>query len=216
MNKLKRYVCTFVTLLISACVWAASSSQADCDDAKFYISLIASVVALIGTFVNYWSIKRKQFSTLVTSERLRFVKEWREYSARFCELLGDGKRNKNNKTIGYYYYKLIFMCNPTKPESYIDKEVVRLLEQLYTLNQKLCLGNKQGENEQDKNQKIENEQDIKMQELKRLQKRFVTLMQSNIAIEWHGITAESRKGHLSDEHKEDLRQEHYKDYLESV
>ena len=49
-----------------------------------------------------------------------------------------------------------------------------------------------------------------------MQKRFVALMQANIAIEWHGITAESRKGHLSDEHKEDLRQEHYKDYLESV
>lgn len=206
MNKLKRYVCTLVILLISTFVWAASSSQADSDDTKSYISLIASAVALIGTIVNYWSIKRKQFSKLVTSERLQFVKEWRECSARFCELLGEGKQNANNETIDYYYYKLIFMCNPTKPESYIDKEVVRLLEQLYTLNQKLCLGNKQGENEQDK----------KMQELKRMQKRFVTLMQANIAIEWHGITAESRKGHLSDEHKEDLRQEHYKDYLESV
>ena len=80
MNKLKRYVCTLVILLISTFVWAARSSQADSDDAKSYLSLIASAVALIGTIVNYWSIKRKQFSHLVTSERLQFVKEWRECS----------------------------------------------------------------------------------------------------------------------------------------
>lgn len=95
------------------------------------------------------------------------------------------------------------MCNPTKPEAYIDKELVGLLEQLYILYQEL-------------NNNTCEEKDKKKQQLKLMQKRFVALMQANIAIEWHGITAESRKGHLSDEHKEDLRQEHYKDYLESV
>ena len=203
MNKLKRYVCTLVILLISTFVWAARSSQADSDDAKSYLSLIASAVALIGTIVNYWSIKRKQFSHLVTSERLQFVKEWRECSARFCELLGDCGKKKNKDKIDYYYYKMIFMCNPTKPEAYIDKELVGLLEQIYILYQEL-------------NNNTCEEKDKKKQQLKLMQKRFVALMQANIAIEWHGITAESRKGHLSDEHKEDLRQEHYKDYLESV
>ena len=203
MNKLKRYVCTLVILLISTFVWAASSSQADSDDAKSYISLIASAVALIGTFVNYWSNKRKQFSDLVTSERLQFVKEWRECSAKFCELLGDCEKKENEDKIDYYYYKLVFMCNPTKPESYIDKDLVGLLEQIYILYQEL------------KNDTCE-EKDKKKQQLKLIQKRFVALMQANIAIEWHGITAESRKGKLSDEQKEDLRMEHYKNYLEFV
>lgn len=203
MNKLKRYVCTLAILLISTFVWAASSSQADSDDAKSYISLIASAVALIGTFVNYWSNKRKQFSDLVTSERLQFVKEWRECSAKFCELLGDCEKKENEDKIDYYYYKLVFMCNPTKPESYIDKDLVGLLEQIYILYQEL------------KNDTCE-EKDKKKQQLKLIQKRFVALMQANIAIEWHGITAESRKGKLSDEQKEDLRMEHYKNYLEFV
>ena len=203
MNKLKRYVCTLAILLISTFVWAASSSQAESDDAKSYISLIASAVALIGTFVNYWSNKRKQFSDLVTSERLQFVKEWRECSAKFCELLGDCEKKENEDKIDYYYYKLVFMCNPTKPESYIDKDLVGLLEQIYILYQEL------------KNDTCE-EKDKKKQQLKLIQKRFVALMQANIAIEWHGITAESRKGKLSDEQKEDLRMEHYKNYLEFV
>lgn len=167
MNKLKRYVCTLVILQISTFVWAASSSQADSDDAKSYLSLIASAVALIGTIVNYWSIKRKQFSGLVTSERLRFIKEWRECSAKFCELLGDCGKKKNKDKIDYYYYKMIFMCNPTKPEAYIDKELVGLLEQLYILYQEL-------------NDNTCEEKDKKKQQLKLMQKRFVALMQANI------------------------------------
>ena len=34
-------------------------------------------------------------------------------------------------TLEYYYYKLLLMCNFTRAESYMDIEVVNLLNQLY-------------------------------------------------------------------------------------
>ena len=204
MNKLKRCIFAFLTFVFSSSIWANNFAQAVSDDTMSYIGIITAVVALIGTIVNYWSFKRKQYSNLVTAERLRFVKDWRECSARFCELLIEPKecthREGQKNSIEYYYYKLVFMCNPTKPESYVDIEVVSLLEQLYVLYEEIH-----------KNDCKEKEK--KEQELMQKKKQFVALIQTNIAIEWQGITAESRKGKLSEEQKEDIRQEHYMYYL---
>ena len=203
----KRCVLVILILMFSSSLRANDLIWAISDDTKSDFGIITSLIALIGTIVTYWSFKRKQFSDLVTAERLRFVKEWREYSARFCELLTDSKENvsgsKKECSIEYYYYKLIFMCNPTKPESYLDQEVVGLLEQLYALYEEIR------KNECKEKDKLE-------QELKLKRNQFVALIQANIAVEWQGITAESRKGKLSDEQKEDLRQEHYKNYLKKV
>lgn len=203
----KRCVLVILILMFSSSLRADDLIWAISDDTKSDFGIITSLIALIGTIVTYWSFKRKQFSDLVTAERLRFVKEWREYSARFCELLTDSKENisesKKECSIEYYYYKLIFMCNPTKPESYLDQEVVGLLEQLYALYEEIRM------NECKEKDKLE-------QELKLKRNQFVALIQANIAVEWQGITAESRKGILSDEQKEDLRQEHYKNYLKKV
>lgn len=207
MNRSKRYILTILTSMFSAIIWADNWGQTISDDTKSDVGIITGIVALIGTIVTYLSFKRKLFYDLITAERLGFVKEWREYSARFCELLTDSNGNKPKESqkysIEYYYYKLIFMCNPTKQEAYIDQEVVGLLEQLYTLYKEIR------NNECKEKDKLE-------QELKQKKKQFIALIQANIAIEWHGITDESRKGKLSDEQKEDLRQEHYKSYLESI
>lgn len=81
------------------------------------------------------------------------------------------------------------MCNSTKPESYVDIEVVKQLNQLYQAKGK-----------------VSNEQFEK----------FVALMQANLAIEWKGTNLESRKGQLSEKEKENLRMNVYKDYLNDV
>ena len=80
-------------------------------------------------------------------------------------------------------------CNSTKPESYVDIEVVKQLNQLYQAKGK-----------------VSNEQFEK----------FVALMQANLAIEWKGTNLESRKGQLSEKEKENLRMNVYKDYLNDV
>ena len=77
------------------------------------------------------------------------------------------------------------MCNSTKPESYVDIEVVKQLNLLY----------------QDKG-KVSNEQ----------LEKFVALMQANIAIEWKGTNLESRKGQLSEKEKEKLRLDNFECY----
>lgn len=78
------------------------------------------------------------------------------------------------------------MCNSNKQESYVDIEIVNLLNKLY----------------KDKD-KVSDEQI----------RTFVDLMQANIAIEWKGTNLESLKGNLSDSKKEWLRMNIYKDYL---
>ena len=81
------------------------------------------------------------------------------------------------------------MCNPTKPDAYMDKEVVEMLTHLY--KNKINLEEKEIEN-------------------------FIALMQANISLEWIGTSSESRKGTLSDNEKESIRLKCYKDYKEYV
>ena len=78
------------------------------------------------------------------------------------------------------------MCNSNKQESYVDIEIVNLLNKLY----------------KDKD-KVSDEQI----------RTFVALMQANITIEWKGMNLESLKGQLSSKDKEYLRINIYKDYL---
>lgn len=77
------------------------------------------------------------------------------------------------------------MCNSTKPESYVDIEVVKQLNLLYQAKGK-----------------VSNEQFEK----------FVALMQANLAIEWKGTNLESRKGQLSEEEKGNLRFDSFENY----
>ena len=66
----------------------------------------------------------------------------------------------------YYYYKLLLMCNFTRAESYMDIEVVNLLNQLYRDKGKVS--------------------GVQLKE-------FVALMQANIFLEWKGTGRESQK-----------------------
>lgn len=142
------------------------------------VSFITSIVALIGTIVTYLTFRHKLFTDTITKERLNFIKDWRESATCFCVLLtlkNENKQCKNNVIDGhpleYYYYKLLLMCNSNKQESYVDIEIVNLLNKLY----------------KDKD-KVSDEQI----------RTFVDLMQANIAIEWKGTNLESLKGNLSD------------------
>ena len=152
------------------------------------------IAAVVSAIVSYWIFKRQQFNDTITKERLNFIKDWRECAACFCGLLA--LKNESFKVdefeghkLEYYYYKLLLMCNSTKPESYVDIEVVKQLNLLYQAKGK-----------------VSNEQFDKI----------VALMQANLAIEWKGTNLESRKGQLSEKEKENLRMNVYKDYLNDV
>lgn len=70
------------------------------------------------------------------------------------------------------------MCNFTRAESYMDIEVVNLLNQLYRDKGKVS--------------------DVQL-------KKFVALMQANIFLEWKGTGCESQKGQLSEEEKGEFK-----------
>lgn len=70
------------------------------------------------------------------------------------------------------------MCNFTRAESYMDIEVVNLLNQLYRDKGKVS--------------------DVQL-------KKFVALMQANFFLEWKGTGRESQKGQLSEEEKGEFK-----------
>lgn len=159
------------------------------DDINSLVALITSLLTFLGVVVTYWQFRRKQFTDTITKERLNFIKEWRECATCLCTLLSGCSLNQDDKLtkqpIGYYYYKLLLMCNSNKIDAYVDNCVVGMLKKLYA--------------DYNNNKQIdENELDD-----------FVALMQANIAIEWKGTELESLKGRLSTEQKENIRQEYF-------
>ena len=192
MWNFKRCFCIVLLFSMSMYVLAVSndSTQVKTTGTAMVVSLVTSIVALIGTFVTYWKFRRQLFTDTITKERLNFIKDWRECAACFCGLLA--LKNESFKVdefeghkLEYYYYKLLLMCNSTKPESYVDIEVVKQLNLLYQAKGK-----------------VSNEQFEK----------FVALMQANLAIEWKGTNLESRKGQLSEEEKGNLRFDSFENY----
>ena len=77
------------------------------------------------------------------------------------------------------------MCNFTRAESYMDIEVVNLLNQLYRDKGKVS--------------------DVQL-------KKFVALMQANIFLDLKGTGRESQKGQLSEEEKGNLRFDSFENY----
>lgn len=174
----KRYVCIIMLFVFSMHVFANRlANNETTNNTATIVSFITSIVALIGTIVTYLTFRHKLFTDTITKERLNFIKDWRESATCFCVLLtlkNENKQCKNNIIDGhpleYYYYKLLLMCNSNKQESYVDIEIVNLLNKLY-----------KGKD------KVSDEQI----------RTFVDLMQANIAIEWKGTNLESLKGNLS-------------------
>ena len=94
------------------------------DDINSLVALITSVLTFLGVIVTYWQFRRKQFTDTITKERLNFIKEWRECATCLCILLSGCSLNQDDKLtkqpVGYYYYKLLLMCNSNKIDAYVD------------------------------------------------------------------------------------------------
>lgn len=109
MGKIKRYACIIMLFGMSMQVLAQANDAHEGETgAATIVSLVASLVALIGTFVTYWKFKRQQFTDTITKERLNFIKDWRECATCFCGLLT--LKNKYTEigsfeghTLEYYY-----------------------------------------------------------------------------------------------------------------
>jgi len=187
---LMRSLCALMLLVWTIPLFATTGNGPLLPDEKLDSIISGGIAVVVSVIVSCWTVSRKQFADTITKERLNFIKEWRECTTYFClKLKGANKSVPDEKTLDYYYYKLLLMCNPTKPDAYMDKEVVEMLTHLY--KNKINLEEKEIEN-------------------------FIALMQANISLEWIGTSSESRKGTLSDNEKESIRLKCYKDYKEYV
>lgn len=162
-------------------------------NATVVAAFVSSIFTLCGGLFAYWKFRRQQFTDTITKERLNFIKEWRECAAHFCTLLSPEIYKYENAyeqyPLEYYFYKLLLLCDSTKSNSYMDIDVVNQVTHLY-----------------------EERNHVNKDELY----RFLALMQANISLEWKGATKESSKGNISEDEKEQIRQECYCSYLDWV
>lgn len=146
---------------------------------------------VVATFISsgfaYILYKRKQFSEVITRERINYIKHLREHAIGFCEQL-DAKEC-NSAKLTNHYYALQFLFNPTTPSNYWDKEIVELLDHLY----------KNHENKQTAEFRVHLD-------------KFIRCLQADLGLEWHGFYKESIQGQLSQKKKEELRFKFFKNY----
>lgn len=182
----------FLGLLEYCCIpiYATSTTHNELEDGYVgvVVALVTSLVTFLGVLIAYWQFRRKQFTDTITKERLNFIKVWRESAICFCVLISGNSLNQEDgglakRSVDYYYYKLLLMCNSNKKDAYVDRCVVKMLKKLY--------------------EDYKNKQRVDEKELD----DFVALMQANIAIEWKGTELESRKGRLTIEQKDNIRKE---------
>lgn len=100
-------------------------------------------------------------------------------------------KEKQEPTLTHYYYALLFSFNPTKSSGYWDRTITHQLKDLY-----------------------ENKDKADSEYFQNNLKVFISCMQANLNLEWHGIHNESVKGKLSNEEKDELRYSFYREYRE--
>ena len=150
------------------------------------LAFISSSTALI---VSIRKDRKEAFINVVTTARKEYIQELRKLLVEFCyEAYCGESKNKNLQKIGF---QLKFMMNPAGTDyKDWDYDAVELIEKIITNN------NNKKDNE--KNEKI--------------LKQFVALMQSWLALEWNGMMTEGKKGILSNEEKEDIRNDFLSEY----
>lgn len=151
-------------------------------------TILSSTVlaAIISAIVSYAGVRMSRFTDTVTKVRNEYIKEFREMAACFLTCASSNspcKAECDGKSLEYYYYHLMLMLNPTKPDAYWEEKIIKRLTDI-----------KEHANEQ------------KIPDL-------TLLLQADLDLEWHGMMEEGKKGALTKDQKENLKYEYYMNYI---
>jgi hypothetical protein len=128
--------------------------------------------------------RKDKFIETVTVARKEYIKEFRDLIAEFCSLaLSENKAKKDLIDKGL---KIKLLMNPAGFPDRWDKKAIDLIDEILVNTQ---------QKEQQKNVKD-----------------LLALMQSWLALEWHGLMNEGKKGNLTDIEKKELRNKFWKEY----
>ena len=150
---------------------------------------------------------KKTFINTITIARKEYIATLRKVVSEFCAS-AESKDNNNTRLIELSYHLKMFMNPNGKPndnsnnkpddttngktentDGYWDREAIKLIDEI-----------------------IQTAQTEQAEDKKRHISKFIRLMQLWFALEWHGMTEESKHGIMDDDDKKNLQKKYYLEY----
>lgn len=149
--------------------------------------IIGIVAAFASTKNNSTTIKQSSKNTFINTITIARKEYMTELRKAVEEFCVTAERNDNDK-LKELSYKLKLLMNPAdKGNEHWDRKAIEMIDKIV-----------QAEN--------------KAEEID----RFITLMQSWLALEWHGMRYEAKKGIMSKENKKTLQKTEYDNYIKWI
>ena len=149
--------------------------------------IIGIVAAFASTKNNSTTIKQSSKNTFINTITIARKEYMAELRKAVEEFCITAERNDNEK-LKELSYKLKLLMNPAdKDNEHWDRKAIEMIDKIV-----------QAEN--------------KAEEID----RFITLMQSWLALEWHGMIYEAKKGIMSKENKKTLQKTEYDNYIKWI
>lgn len=169
--------------------------------------LIVGVFTVITAANQIRASNKKTFINTITIARKEYIATLRKVVSEFCAS-GESKDNNNTRLIELSYHLKMFMNPNGKPndnsnnkpddttngktentDGYWDREAIKLIDEI-----------------------IQAAQTEQAEDKKRHISKFIRLMQLWFALEWHGMTEESKHGIMDDDNKKNLQKKYYLEY----
>jgi hypothetical protein len=148
--------------------------------------LLTFIIGVVNVIVTIKSSNKSTFINTVTNARKEYIQNLRDLVAKFAHIATKEGIDKNQ--LNELSYQIKLMMNPlaTNTEGgYWDRCAIKMIDNIIA------------NTTEDKETKV---------------CEFVALMQSWLAMEWHGMMNEGKKGILRKENKDELRKKHWKEY----
>ncbi|EGQ13868.1 hypothetical protein [Prevotella nigrescens] len=169
--------------------------------------LIVGVFTVITAANQIRASNKKTFINTITIARKEYIATLRKVVSEFCAS-AESKDNNNTRLIELSYHLKMFMNPNGKPndnsnnkpddttngktentDGYWDREAIKLIDEI-----------------------IQAAQTEQTEDKKRHISKFIRLMQLWFALEWHGMTEESKHGIMDDDDKKNLQKKYYLEY----
>ena len=141
------------------------------------------IVGVINIIVTLRQSNKNTFINTITIARKEYLSMLRKTVAEFCAIAVD--ENKDDVKLIDLSYQLKMFMNPAGYPDCWDGEAIKLIDRIVQV----------------KNENKKNDID-----------KLVALMQSWLALEWHGMTNEGKQGILNKKEKNKLRDKFYNEY----
>lgn len=149
--------------------------------------IVGIVAAFVSTMEFSATIKQSSKNTFINTITIARKEYMAELRKAVEEFCVTAERNDNDK-LKELSYKLKLLMNPAdKDNEHWDRKAIEMIDKIV-----------QAEN--------------KAEEID----RFITLMQSWLALEWHGMIYEAKKGIMSKENKKTLQKTEYDNYIKWI